>query len=322
MGLLYPLRFQPLLRRYIWGGRRLETLGKTLGPESDYAESWEIADHGDDQSIVAFGPLTGRSLGRLTREHAQELLDKHASRPRFPLLFKFLDAHDRLSIQVHPDNPRAALLDPPQLGKTEAWVILEADPGSYLYAGLRRGIDRDTLAREVVRHTCELCLRRIEPAVGDCYFLPSGVVHALGPGLVVAEIQQASDITYRLYDWGRPGPDGRPRTLHVEEALAAIDFQYGPVAAAQAEPTGDPTVERLVHCDEFVLDRWRLSGMHQAAGDQRCHIMAVLSGEVEIAGDPAGAPLVKGGVVLLPAELGPTAIQARGEAVLLDAYLP
>ena len=201
-------------------------------------------------------------------------------------------------------------------------MILAAEPNSYLYAGLRHGIDRQTLAREVVRHTCELCLQRIEPAVGDCFFLPAGVVHALGPGLLVAEIQQASDITYRLYDWGRPGPDGQPRKLHVDEALEAIDYQYGPVSAAEPQPTGEPSVERLVHCDKFVLDRWRLTEVRKVGGDNRCHIIAVVSGEVEIEGDPAGTPLTKGHVALLPAEMGATAIRPRGEATFLDAYLP
>ena len=240
---------------------------------------------------------------------------------RFPLLFKFLDAQERLSIQVHPDDRRAALLDPPDLGKTEAWVILAAAPGSYLYAGLRRGIDRHTLEREIVRHTCELCVQRIEPGAGDCFFIPAGAVHGLGPGLLVAEIQQASDTTYRLYDWGRPGPDGRPRPLHVAQALDAVDFQLGPLAAATPQPTADPRFERLVECDKFVLDRWRLAGPATAGGDQRCHILAVVDGTLEVAGD-VGGPLQRGEVVLLPAALGPTSVTAGQGTVVLDAYLP
>jgi mannose-6-phosphate isomerase len=320
--MLYPLRFLPILRRYLWGGRRLEALGKPLGPFHDYAESWEIADHGVDQSVVAEGPLAGRTLGELVRQHGRELLGRHAGVQQFPLLFKFLDAHDRLSIQVHPDDARARRLDPPDLGKTEAWVVLAAEPGSYLYAGLRRGFDRNTLAREVARRTCELCLERIEPHAGDCFFLPAGVVHALGPGLLVAEIQQASDTTYRLYDWSRLGPNGQPRQLHVAEALEAIDYEHGPVAARQPQPTDRAGVERLVACDKFVLDRWRLSGAAEAGGDERCHIVCVLDGAVEIQGDPREGPVERGGVVLLPAELGPVGVKARDTAVLLDAYLP
>lgn len=321
MSHLYPLRFQPILRRYLWGGRRLETLGKTLGEGQDYAESWEVVDHGADQSVVLRGPLEGATLAELVAGHGPALLGRHAPLEHFPLLFKFLDAQDRLSIQVHPDDARAAQLDPPDLGKTEAWVVLDAQPGSYLFAGLRQGIDRETLRRELARHTAELCIERIEPQPGDCFFLPAGVVHALGPGLLIAEIQQASDTTYRLYDWSRLGPDGQPRALHVEAALEAIDYAYGPVAAQVPKPTGDQHAERLVACDKFVLDRWQLSGSATVGGDQRCHILAVLEGSVSIAGDPMGEPLPRGGVALLPAECGATLVTPQGKATLLDAYL-
>lgn len=321
MSLLYPLRFQPVLRRYVWGGRRLESLGKQLGPGNDYAESWEIVDHGADQSTVATGPLAGCTLRELVQRHGAALLGRQAGLEQFPLLFKFLDARDRLSLQVHPDDEQAAQLDPPDSGKSEAWVVMGVEPRSYIYAGLRRGIDRQMLAHEIARHTAELCCERIEPAVGDCYFLPAGVVHAIGPGMLVAEIQQASDTTYRLYDFNRVGPDGTTRPLHVEQALAAIDYDYGPVAAQRPQPTGAPGVERLVECAHFVLDRWMLSGAHQAGGDQRCHILAVLDGSLEVSLD-AGPPLARGGVILLPAELGSVDVQAGQGTVVLDAYLP
>jgi len=322
MNVLYPLRFQPILRRYLWGGRRLETLGKQLGPGNDFAESWEIVDHGVDQSVVTHGILAGCALSEIVQQHGRALLGRHAQVRQFPLLLKFLDANDRLSIQVHPDDQRAALLDPPDLGKTEAWVILAAEPGSYLYAGLRHGFDRETLKREVARHTCELCIKRIEPRVGDCFFIPAGVVHALGPGLLVAEIQQASDTTYRLYDWSRTGPDGQPRKLHIAEALECIDYDYGPVAPQVPQATNQAGIERLVDCDKFVLDRWTISGTRQIGGDDRCHILTVLDGTVAVERDPAGRPLGRGEVILLPAELGAVTIRADGEVILLDAYLP
>ena len=145
---LYPLKFRPLLKRYLWGGRRLGTvLGKPLGDGNDYAESWEVADHDADQSIVANGHLAGTTLGQLVRERGDELLGRHAPQSRFPLLFKYLDCQRDLSVQVHPDDAAAARLDPPDLGKTEAWLILDAQPGSRVYAGLRFGFDRAALAR-------------------------------------------------------------------------------------------------------------------------------------------------------------------------------
>jgi len=167
-----------------------------------------------------------------------------------------------------------------------------------------------------------LCCERIEPRVGDCYFVPAGVVHALGPGLLVAEIQQASDTTYRLYDYDRAGPDGQSRPLHVAQALEAIDYDYGPVRAQQPQTTDVQGVQRLVACSHFVLDRWTLAGAHRAGGDQRCHILAVLEGAVDIAGDPVGGGLVRGGVIMLPAQLGAVDVQARDSAVVLDTYLP
>lgn len=325
---MYPLRFRPLWRHYLWGGRRLETLlGKHIPADQPCAESWEVVDRGPDQSVVLYGPLAGTSLHELLRSDGPALLGRHAPQARFPLLVKFLDAQQPLSLQVHPDDLRAAMLEPPDLGKTEAWVVLAAEPGSHLYAGLRRGFDRAALERELHRGTCQLCIERLEPRPGDCIFLPAGVVHALGPGLLVAEIQQSSDTTYRLFDWDRLGPDGRPRELHVDQALAAIDYDYGPVSVQQpARVTpggpGSPQIDRLVACKEFVLDRWLANEAGTIGGDDRFHIVMVLEGTMMLAADPAGLPLRRGDVALLPAALGRCRFHPQGPLTLLDVYLP
>ncbi len=325
---LYPLRFEPILKRYIWGGRRLGTeLGKPLGEGSDYAESWELVDRRDDESRVAAGPLQGAMLGQLVRDRGAELLGRHHPQPRFPLLIKFLDARQTLSVQVHPNDAQAARLTQPDLGKTEAWVVLAAEPGSLIYAGLKRGFDRPAFERELHRGTAELCLHRFEPRPGDCVFLPAGTVHALGAGLLVAEIQQSSDTTYRLHDWNRVGPDGQPRALHVEQALAVIDFERGPVdpvcSSAPNHRRQPGSRRRLIACDKFVLDRWNLTEPATVGQPDRCHILVVLSGAVNVAGDPAGRPLQRGETLLLPAALGATVIEpTESAAVLLDAYLP
>lgn len=333
--MLSPLRFTPLFKRYLWGGRRLGTaLNKPIGDGDDYAESWEIVDHGADQSVVAAGPLAGQTLGQLVRTHSHELLGRHAPLPRFPLLFKFLDCNHALSVQVHPNDVQAARLDPPDFGKTEAWVILDAQPGSVIYAGLRPGFDRAALEREVHRGTTELCLNKFEPRVGDCIFIPAGTVHALGAGLLVAEIQQASDTTYRLFDWNRLGLDGQPRKLHIQESLDAIDYAAGQVTPQMPRQTERPFVERLVTCEKFILDRWTVRGAGVSpadeegrrdacptiGGDGRFHILAVLSGEVHLRGDPAGQPLRTGQTALIPASLAASA-EIAGTAVWLDAYL-
>ena len=319
----YPLRFEPLYRRYLWGGRRLQSvLGKQIGEGEDYAESWEIVDHGADQSIVATGSLAGKPLHELVTQHGKELFGRDHPQPQFPLLFKFLDAHRNLSVQVHPNDEQAQLLDPPDLGKTEAWVVLHAEPGSLVYAGLKRGFDRQAFAREVSRGTTELCLHRFEPRVGDCIFIPAGTVHALGAGLIIAEIQQASDTTFRVFDWNRVGPDGQPRPLHVEQALEVIDYDAGPVAASKPLPTDRSHVSRLVACDKFILDRWQFDTPQPIGGDDRFHILAVLAGMARISGDPADEPLMKGHVTLLPAAAGKRELVAEPETVMLDMYLP
>ena len=333
--MLYPLRFQPIFKRHLWGGRRLGTvLGKPIGDGNDYAESWEIVDHGGDQSLVAAGPLAGRSLGELRETCGDELLGQHAPLARFPLLFKFLDCNQALSVQVHPNDTQARLLDPPDLGKTEAWVILAAEPGSVLYAGLKPGCDRSAFEREIHRGATEACLHQFEPRVGDCIFIPAGTVHALGAGLLIAEIQQASDTTYRLFDWNRVGPDGKPRQLHVPQSLAVIDYDADPIAPQMPRPTQRPCVERLVTCDKFILDRWSFRSVGSRAatagnrehpltigGDDRFHILAVLEGEVSLRGDPTGQSLRRGDTALIPASVT-ASIVAEPEAVLLEAYLP
>jgi mannose-6-phosphate isomerase len=320
---LYPLRFRPIFRQYIWGGRRLETvLGKTIGPGDHFAESWEICDHGPDQSVVQSGPLAGTTLGEVVSQNGAALFGRHHPQPRFPLLLKFLDAAQTLSVQVHPDDARAARLDPPDLGKTEAWVILAAEPGSKVYAGLEPAVDRARLADAVRQGTCEACLHSFEGKPGDCVFLPAGTVHALGQGLLVAEIQQASNVTYRLFDWNRLGADGQPRPLHVEQALGAIDYGRGPVGPQQPRPTGRQGVSRLVEGEKFILDRWQFESPQAAGGDQRCHIIAILEGAISVQGDPSGEMLARGQTVLLPAVLGEVRLRPHGRTVLLDAYLP
>jgi mannose-6-phosphate isomerase len=319
---LYPMQFRPIFRRYVWGGRRLgEVLGKGIGDEP-CAESWEIVDHGADQSVVRNGPLTGMTLRDLVEHRGRELFGIHHPQPTFPLLWKFLDASKTLSVQVHPNDAQAARLDPPDLGKTEAWVVLATQPGSLIYAGLKRGFDRAALEREISRGTCELCLHRFEPQVGDCVFIPAGTVHALGAGLLVAEIQQASDTTYRLFDWNRLGPDGAPRELHVEAGLDVIEFDRGPVGPQISEATDNPSKHTLVACDKFNLDRLRADREIETGGDDRCHIIACVEGCVAIECMSGEFSLGTGETMLLPASVGAVQLLPDEPSVLLDAYLP
>jgi mannose-6-phosphate isomerase len=318
--MLSPLRLKPLLQRYLWGGRRLETLlGKTLGEGDDYAESWEAVDHQDGQSVVLNGPLAGLTLRELMVRHGVELLGKHAPLPRFPLLFKFLDAQKTLSVQVHPNDAQASQQSPPDLGKTEAWVVLAADPGARIYAGLAPGTTREVLAAALDSGTCEKRLHVIEPQVGDCVFIPAGTVHALGAGLVIAEIQQASNTTFRLFDFNRVDKHGKSRPLHIAESLAVTDFARGPVSPQRPVFLSDQT-ERLVACDKFVLDRHTLHGFLSLPSDSRFHLLAVIGGEVNLRCGDFAEPLTLGTTVLLPASRAAAVLEGGG--VVLDMYLP
>jgi len=326
----YPLRFAPLYKRYLWGGDRLRTvLGRPLEPGGTYAESWEICDHDADQSVVTAGPLAGRTLHDLVERHPRELMgaggfaaQQALPSRRFPLLLKFLDAQENLSLQVHPDDAAAARLDPPDLGKTEAWFVLEAEPGSVIYAGLKPGVDRPALVEAIAQGTCETCIHRFETRPGDCLLLPARMVHSLGRGNLVVEIQQASDTTFRLFDWNRPGPDGRLRPLHVEAAIEAIDFNLGPGQPRRGIPLEENEPTELVRCDRFVLLRRVLTRRQTVGGDDHFRLITVLSGQVALEGDPVSEPLGLGQSALLPAALGPTVLRPDGRAVLLEARLP
>lgn len=320
---LTPLRLRPILRRYVWGGTRLGSLlEKSVGDDPYCAESWEVCDRGADQTVVADGPLAGTTLSELVQSRGAALLGRHHPQKSFPLLFKFLDTAAPLSVQVHPDDVRAAQAKVPDLGKTEAWYIVDAEPGSLIYAGLNPGVDRDTFENELRAGTCDDCLHSFEPWTGDCVFVPAGAVHALGAGLLVAEIQQASDTTYRLFDWNRLGTDGRPRPLHVEEGLAVIDFSLGPLSPAIGKPTPHAEAVRLVECEKFLWDRWSITQPVQLGGDERFHLIAVVEGELRVAGDPAGRPLKRGETMLLPAVCGEIKLTPHAQSVFLDAYLP
>ncbi len=303
--MLYPLEFVPVMRDYLWGGQRLaETLAKPVPAGQRAAESWEIVDHGGDQSVVANGPLAGETLHDVVQRYAPQLLGYQAQ--RFPLLLKYLDCHRDLSVQVHPDDAYAQAMQPPDLGKTEAWYIVDAQPGSKLYAGLRAGTERAELAAAMAAGQTDQVLHVIEPHAGDCVFIPAGTVHALGAGLLVAEIQQASDTTFRLFDWNRLGPDGQARPLHVDQALEVTDYQRGPIQLQTPEP-GEDGWQTLVECDKFTLLRARGAGrmeVKETPDRPRFSILTVPQGTAEVQCGGGQVSLATGRSLLMPASCG------------------
>jgi mannose-6-phosphate isomerase len=320
---LPPLLFAPLYRRYIWGGRGFaDAFGRALPPGDDYAESWELVDRGDDQSMVRAGPLAGGSLGRIVRERGSELFGPgRPPPPAFPLLFKFLDARRVLSVQVHPDDERAARLDPPDRGKTEAWYVVAAEPGSRIYASLKPGVGPAELTAAIRAGACEAVLHSFQPVAGDCVFIPAGTVHAIGAGLLVAEIQQSSDVTYRLFDWNRTGPDGRPRPLHIEAGVEAVT-RTGPVGPVSPAATGDPAVRRLVSCEFFTLDAARPAGAWSCGGEGGCQFLAALTGTVRLPDRWSLPPLGPGDCVLLPASAGEQELDVEDGTTVLRVVVP
>ena len=270
---LPPLRFRPILKRALWGGRRLGTrLGKALGQERDYAESWEVSDLPDQESIVANGPLAGLSIRDLVTRYRDPFLGRHAAGGRFPLLAKFLDAQQNLSVQVHPGPDMSDLRPEVTTGKAETWVVLEADPGSRIYLGLLPGTDAPQLRQAVADRVIEELLQHHEVTAGDSFFFPPGVVHCLGAGILLAEVSQPNDVTYRLYDWDRVGPDGSSRELHIDLALAATDFELGNVHPLTPAPLSQPG------CPEEIIDRIPVL-CHSSISVERCiHVSKRQSG--------------------------------------------
>ena len=322
----YPLRFKPILRRLIWGGRRLGTvLHKPIGNETDYAESWELSDYHDQVSVVDEGNLAGATLRDLVRKRGHELLGQAVGqRDEFPLLVKFIDAHQDLSVQVHPDDEKGRRLADDN-GKTETWVILNAEPGSLIYAGLKPGVGRDEFATAVESQAVEHLLHSFEPKPGDCVLIEAGTVHAIGAGVLLAEIQEMSDATFRIYDWGRTGPDGKPRQLHLPQAMESIDFDRGPVGpiAPVATPMdGGGSRERLSRSSYFALERWNLVQPVLLGDSKRFTIVMGLKGTSTVEHGGNAVRLEFGQTLLLAAALGPCKISPEGEATVLSCVIP
>ncbi len=310
---LYPLKFTPILAERVWGGHTLARFGKNIATGHVIGESWEISDRDDAASVVAHGPLAGRTLRQLIEQNGPDLLGTNVTGSRFPLLIKLLDARDRLSLQVHPPAAIA-----PQLGgepKTEMWYVMDAAPDAHLIAGLKPGTTRAQFEQALRESgsspgspSCgsglpaatgpqlEPLLHRFPVHTGDTLFVPSGRLHAIDAGLVIAEIQQNSDTTYRVYDWGRVGLDGKPRSLHVKESLACIDFNdFAP-----------PLSRYPITCEHFIVDQLDLTGPRTDRCDGTTfHVLGCVAGQAQLTTSTGWeGDLHCGDWLLLPANLG------------------
>lgn len=309
-----PITFTPLFMERVWGGRRLqEEYGRPLAPGAVVGEAWELVDRPEAQSVVAGGPLAGTELHALWGEDRERRFGRRArgAGERFPLLIKLLDASDTLSVQVHPP---AGVAD--ELGgepKNELWYVAAAAPGAHLFAGLRAGVDRAQFAAAITTgEDVSALLHRVDVQAGDALFVPSGRVHAIGAGCLIVEIQQNSDTTYRVFDFHRPGLDGRPRELHVEQSLASIDFSDVEPAL---RPPGDGVVAENAY---FTVTRRTLTAdAERIAAEAECAFVSVLEGEARC----GGARFGPGASFLIPADAG-DALPVAGPAAVLVTELP
>jgi mannose-6-phosphate isomerase len=320
--MLYPLTFQPIFKERVWGGRNLERLyHKALPPDVRIGESWEITDRAEGVSVVANGPLAGRDLRWLMEHHGAELLGPaKAYQGRFPLLVKILDAPEKLSLQVHPPPAVAT-----QLGgepKTEMWYITDAAPGAELYVGLKHGVSREAFEAKLKAGTVADCFHRQAVRADDAMFLPSGRVHAIGAGNVLFEIQQNSDTTYRVFDWNRAGLDGQPRELHLEPALASIDFNDIEPPLIRTKFSRNPSIRMryLVSDPLFTVDAFQVR-----RGERfyvRCSfplILGIVSGRLLVRHGETELQLTAGQFCLVPATLERIGLQAETRTTFLHA---
>ena len=325
--MLYPLKFKPVYKQYLWGGTNLRKLGKEI-PGGIVAESWEVSCHPDGISIVSNGEHAGRTLPSLLGEFRQglvgeELTGRHME--KFPLLVKFIDANERLSVQVHPDDRYALLHEEGELGKNEIWYVIDAKPGAKLVYGLLPGITARELEKAAAENRLDSCLNYVNVYPGDVLNIPAGLVHAIGEGILIAEIQQNSNTTYRVYDYDRVDSKGSKRPLHMDKALDVIDFgssgRREKVDGLECALSNKVSRRVFAANQYFALEMYRVIGtVDEYADGSKFFIYVFVEGEGEIEGPEGTTRFAAGDTVLIPAALGRYRLSGRFKA--LRSYVP
>jgi mannose-6-phosphate isomerase len=318
----YPLKFKPELKERVWGGRNLAEFGLEL-PEGQIGEGWMIGDHPNGTTVVTNGELAGMRLDEVRRTYGREILGTKAmetSPERFPLLIKLLDCEDDLSIQVHP-NDHYGKLPQGELGKTEMWYILDAKPGARIIYGLQPGVTRESLQQAIQEDRILDCMQEVPVEAGDSFYIPAGTVHALKAGVIVAEIQQNSDTTYRLFDYHRPGLDGKPRELHIEDSLEVIAYEESGATRMKTTLSESNTWLTLAESPYFITEKGIVDGawlLSTAPDSFVIHI--VCEGQGQISWGEEKLSLEPGECILVPAELGEYSLS--GSMTVLRSRLP
>lgn len=324
--MFYPLKFKPVYKDYLWGGRNLEKLGRDL-PEGKVAESWEVSGHPDGLSIISSGECKGLSLPGFFQKFGQVALGSALPQKylhEFPLLVKLIDANNKLSVQVHPTDDYAQKHEG-GYGKNEMWYIIDAKPGASLIYDVAPGMNQEKFAQAIKQGTIGQCLQSVEVSPGDVIDIPAGLVHGIGEGILLAEIQQSSNLTYRIYDYDRVDAQGKKRPLHVEKALEVIDFNsQGRVAKKEQlkeEIAPGCTKTELVANKYFVVELYDIkTKLPQAARGQRFFIYTFLTGQGSISYEGGDVPIKAAESVLIPASLGQYTIE--GDLKFIKSFLP
>ncbi|SHF01981.1 mannose-6-phosphate isomerase, type 1 [Caldanaerobius fijiensis DSM 17918] len=321
---MYPLKFFPIYMERIWGGNDLKRLFGRDFRSDKVGESWEVACHPHGTSIVSNGELKGKNFQEIINTYGRKILGNKLSQQdieKFPLLIKLLDANDILSVQVHPDDEYAMKNENGELGKCEMWYVISAKPGAKIIYGLKDGVTKDEFKKALREGSVERCLNEVEVMPGDVFDVPSGMIHALGAGVVVAEIQQNSDTVYRVYDWNRVGLDGKPRELHVQKALDVIDFD-GKYKAEKSRGLKVSNKTYLVANKHFAVELIPVNGKYEDIADGgKFSIYTIISGNGSISFDGKEVDFKAGDSVFIPASLGKYSINGSG-INMLKSYVP
>ena len=320
---LPPLRFEPLFQYRLWGGRRLGDWMDATLPEGPVCEAWILSDREGHANVVAEGPHKGTTITDLIRTFEKEIMGRLAGRfDRFPLLLKFLDVEKMLSVQVHPRDDQLEMIPAGERGKTESWIVLEARPGSRIFAGLKPGTTANDL-RSLTIDSADDHIASLAPEVGQGLLITAGTVHSLGDGVVVFEVQENSDITFRLFDWDHVDEkSGRKRDLQVEQALRCIDLDQGAITPVGPQVVVDGSAEReaYVRDSHFEVRRFEGSAAFSVGAANEPRVVVCIGGEGRV-GEPAVA-MRRGSVVLLPASLGPVRFTPGTDVTLLEIAIP
>lgn len=318
--MLYPLKLAAPLKDYIWGGTRLkEEYGKQTGLLK-VAESWELSCHKDGTSVIENGEAKGQLLSDYLQQQGKEILGTNAAKfDAFPMLIKLIDAADNLSVQVHPDNEYALRVEG-EYGKTEMWYVVDCEEGSSLIYGFEREISKDEFVKRIQENTLLDVAKQVPVHRGDVFFIDAGMLHAIGKGILIAEIQQNSNTTYRVYDYGRVGVDGKPRELHIEKAVDVTNLKP---ATRETKPQGQPekmqgyTNTLLATCEYFMVHKLELDYCAQLmADDSSFQSLVVVDGEMELDYGFDSLELSKGDSVFIPANLGEYELTGKGTVLL------